>query len=34
MQAEAIVIFFGLVFIDGRLVKRWMPQPKVVKVSP
>lgn len=21
-----IVIFFGLVFIDGRLVKRWMPQ--------
>ena len=23
-----VVIFFGLVFIDGRLVKRWMPQPK------
>jgi drug/metabolite transporter (DMT)-like permease len=23
-----IVIFFGLLFIDGRLVKRWMPQPK------
>jgi drug/metabolite transporter (DMT)-like permease len=23
-----IVIFFGLVFIDGRLVRRWMPQPK------
>jgi drug/metabolite transporter (DMT)-like permease len=23
-----IVIFFGLIFIDGRLVKRWMPQPK------
>lgn len=22
------VIFFGLIFIDGRLVKRWMPQPK------
>lgn len=24
-----VVIFLGLVFIDGRLVKRWMPQPKV-----
>lgn len=23
-----IVIFLGLVFIDGRLVKRWMPQPR------
>lgn len=23
-----IVIFFGLVFIDGRLVRRWMPQPR------
>lgn len=23
-----VVIFFGLVFIDGRLVKRFMPQPK------
>ena len=22
-----IVIFLGLVFIDGRLVKRWMPKP-------
>lgn len=23
-----VVIFLGLVFIDGRLVKRWMPKPK------
>jgi drug/metabolite transporter (DMT)-like permease len=22
-----VVIFLGLVFIDGRLVKRWMPKP-------
>jgi drug/metabolite transporter (DMT)-like permease len=22
-----IVIFLGLVFIDGRLVRRWMPKP-------
>lgn len=27
-----IVIFFGLVFIDGRLVKRFMPQPKTAGV--
>lgn len=26
--AGIIVIFFGLIFMDGRLVKRWMPQPK------
>jgi drug/metabolite transporter (DMT)-like permease len=26
--AGIIVIFLGLVFIDGRLVKRWMPKPK------
>jgi drug/metabolite transporter (DMT)-like permease len=25
--AGIIVIFLGLVFIDGRLVKRWMPKP-------
>ena len=23
-----VVIFLGLVFIDGRLVKRWMPKPR------
>ena len=26
--AGIIVIFLGLVFIDGRLVKRWMPKPR------
>jgi len=26
--AGIVVIFLGLVFIDGRLVKRWMPQPR------
>ena len=26
--AGIVVIFLGLVFIDGRLVKRWMPKPK------
>ena len=26
--AGIVVIFLGLVFIDGRLVRRWMPKPK------
>lgn len=26
--AGIVVVFIGLLFIDGRLVKRWMPQPR------